>query len=85
VREKLYSLNESVAHHRAESSGIADVSKVEYEVNVPTIHLLEDHVSGVEGVGLDVIEEKKASILLTTTHICREKKKVTYSDNNNYY
>ena len=66
-------MNESMAHHGAESPGIADVSKMENKVNVSTIHLLEDHVSGVEGVWLDVVEEKEASIFLSTTHIYREK------------
>ena len=69
-------MNESMTHHGTESPGIADVSKMENEVNVSTVHLLEDHMSGVEGVGLDVVEEKEASIFLTTTHIYREKKSI---------
>ena len=64
-----------MAHHGTESSGIADVSKMENEVNISTIHLLEDHVSGVERVGLYIVEKKEASIDLTTTHIYRKKKK----------
>ena len=69
-------MNESMAHHGAESPGIADVSKMENKVNVSTIHLLEDHVSGIEGVWLDVVEEKEASIFLSTTHIYGEKRQL---------
>lgn len=63
------SITLSFAHHRAESPGIADVPKMEDKVNTAAIHLLENHMCGVEGVRLNVVEQKEASILLTTTHV----------------
>lgn len=57
------------SHHSTESSGIAQVSKVKNEVDISAVHLLQDHVSCVEGIWLYVVEQKEASILFTTSHV----------------
>ena len=49
---------------------------MENEVNSSTIHLLEYHVSGVEGVRLNAVEEKDTSIFLTTAHVYVDKVKI---------
>ena len=60
-------MSDQLTHHRAESSGIADISNVQHKVNL--IHHVLKHACGVERVRLNVLNQKEATVQHPTTHI----------------